>query len=804
MTPNQLEVKSDSAQPLSYYLETSQGLLNTEPQNAINLCQEAIKLYPENSAAYRQLGVAQEKQGNISGQIKSYLNAIDLESNQPFWVYSVLVDRLQTTQQLDKAIEVANQGIELYPEEAELHRNLGVVNDRKGHAKDVIENYFRAISLNAHQPFWLYCALAEHLCWKGRATEAEKVARQGLEIHPQRPALLRYLGMALQRQGKPNEAIKSYTQAIQYGLEKPTAVYEALVTLYRESNNLKKAIDICQQAIEVVPDANKSQFVTQLRNLTFLNGNRLPTPTPIKSAPPTPAKPASPAKSADTLPPSTKDSSNNIFKNLNNDEYVHYLYKALLKRKADPKGFKGNVNALNNNVPRTQLLENILNSAEFATLGSQKMLSDLSDLQFLRVFWKLLLGRDCDPNAEKTYSEHLARGLSRTQLIVEITKSGEFSNRVENLGLLEDLEDRNTGSVWIMGTGHYLTQDEWDRKLLKVLCDRLSNQEDLASSIKQKSCTADIVKQYFTQNNTPLVSVITSLFKGRKFIKVFLENITTQTIFNGIELIIIDANSPENEFEIIEPYLAKYNNIKYIRTKKTIGIYEAWNVGVEKSQGKFLTNANLDDLRRFDCLERQAEALLLDQEVDLVYQDTYYSLTPNLPFETIEQCGYKTNLPDVATREVMLEFNPPHNAPMWRKTLHEKVGLFNTGYRSGGDYELWMRALLKDAKFIKIKEPTAVYYNNPTGISTRKESHGSYESKEIQVIYETLFQGNLLNMSPEEFVSLSQNDLGFTGNVEQIQDDQENWQGKITVLDKCFEEKLKEISHSKFYVSLND
>ena len=50
----------------------------------------------------------------------------------------------------------------------------------------------------------------------------------------------------------------------------------------------------------------------------------------------------------------------------------------------------------------------------------------------------------------------------------------------------------------------------------------------------------------------PKISIITSLYKGGEYIKGFLEDIVNQTIFKDkCELIIIDANSPDNEKDII-------------------------------------------------------------------------------------------------------------------------------------------------------------------------------------------------------------------------------------------------------------
>ncbi|MEM9276538.1 MAG: glycosyltransferase, partial [Cyanobacteria bacterium P01_F01_bin.143] len=495
---------------------------------------------------------------------------------------------------------------------------------------------------------------------------------------------------------------------------------------------------------------------------------------------------------------------NNIFPNLSNEDYIQYLYKALLNRKVGSKAFESKLKGLNNNITRTSLIEEILLSQEFTTLNSSKLiLQDMDNRQFLQVFWSLLLGRRCGSNEEKHNLSNLNKGLSRYKLIYSILNSQEFKDRVENLGLLSETITKNSGNVWIMGTDKFINQEEWDLKLLNVLSKRLSRREDIVYSSKLQA-TSNIVKQYLALNRNPLVSVITSLFKGGEFIENFLENITNQTIFEGIELIIIDANSPENEYEIIEKYSRKFKNIKYIRTEKTIGIYDAWNIGVLQARGEFLTNANLDDLRRFDCLEKQAEALLQNPNVDLVYQDIFYSLTSNLPFEIIEDCAYKTNLPEVATRENMLKFNLPHNAPMWRRHIHDAIGLFNSNYKSAGDYELWMRALLAGIKMLKIKDTIAIYYNNPNGISTRKDSKGAYEAKEIQTIYQSLFNGSLMSIKAEDFITFYRQHFETLKNINNTEVSTETWIEKITFLDQCFIKKLREISKEKFYLQLNN
>ena len=89
-----------------------------------------------------------------------------------------------------------------------------------------------------------------------------------------------------------------------------------------------------------------------------------------------------------------------------------------------------------------------------------------------------------------------------------------------------------------------------------------------------------------------------------------MKDITSQTIFNKkineidyyCELIIIDCASQQNEIEIIEPYLQKYQNIIYKRLQEDPGLYSAWNYGLSISSGEYITNANVDDRLANDCL----------------------------------------------------------------------------------------------------------------------------------------------------------------------------------------------------------
>ena len=153
-------------------------------------------------------------------------------------------------------------------------------------------------------------------------------------------------------------------------------------------------------------------------------------------------------------------------------------------------------------------------------------------------------------------------------------------------------------TCWIAGTNRTITRREW---------------EALARMLEVKRVALPSVapaEEKFVHSGRYVVSAIASLYKGGRYIETFLRNITRQTYFDRSELIIIDAASPENEAEVILRYQRKFPNIVYYRASERIGIYEAWNLGVGLARGRYLTNVNMDDLRRQDSFELQAKALI--------------------------------------------------------------------------------------------------------------------------------------------------------------------------------------------------
>ena len=263
------------------------------------------------------------------------------------------------------------------------------------------------------------------------------------------------------------------------------------------------------------------------------------------------------------------------------------------------------------------------------------------------------------------------------------------------------------------------SDEETEKALRQALALNTSdiNTQNLLAGIEQKKQTQSYPP--ITQRQTPigliqshkfLVSAIVSTYNSEKFLRGCLEDLEAQTIADRLEIIVIDSASPQNERKIVEEFQQRYDNIVYIRNEQRETIYAAWNRGIAVARSKYLTNANTDDRHRPDAFEVMARALDEHPEVVVVYADQLITERPNETWAS-HTATRRWNWPEFSYAELEAQciVGPQ---PMWRKTLHEKHGLFDRAFVSSGDYEFWLR-IGKGERFYRIPEILGLYYNNP-------------------------------------------------------------------------------------------
>lgn len=270
-----------------------------------------------------------------------------------------------------------------------------------------------------------------------------------------------------------------------------------------------------------------------------------------------------------------------------------------------------------------------------------------------------------------------------------------------------------------------LSHEEWKRRWVR-------STEETSLTMLQKPHKTDGLNSQENPLFGPVISVLISLFDSDEYLNLLLSSLQSQTIKENAEFIFILVQPSGYTSALVKEFTSSVPYSQIIHHSDRIGIYAAWNEGAKVANSEILTNWNADDTRAPDSLEIQYNYLQFHPWVDVVYQDVYYSLAPNVAWEILQAIGMRSNLPNVSARYLLdTGMNPPHNAPAWRRQLHQDYGYFDESYSSAGDYEFWVRIALQDRCFFKVQKPHAAYFINPKGVSTMPGNRGSEETGRI-------------------------------------------------------------------------
>jgi len=234
----------------------------------------------------------------------------------------------------------------------------------------------------------------------------------------------------------------------------------------------------------------------------------------------------------------------------------------------------------------------------------------------------------------------------------------------------------------------------------------------------------------------PKISVLVATRDREKLIRGCLESLAQQTLLKQIEILVIDGDSKENEKAVVSEFLKRFPQIRYLSTKK-LGLYHAWNLGIQAARGTYLTNLNTDDRLKKDALEILAQALDDRPEIAVVYAD---SLVTDMPDETFENNSSRKRClrwPDYSHKELLIQcLCGPH--PMWRKKLHDEFGYFDENLKIAGDYDFWLNVAEK-YKFYHLQKTLGLYYENTKGLLLSDLDRAQEETQRVKLKH--LFHG---------------------------------------------------------------
>lgn len=100
-----------------------------------------------------------------------------------------------------------------------------------------------------------------------------------------------------------------------------------------------------------------------------------------------------------------------------------------------------------------------------------------------------------------------------------------------------------------------------------------------------------------------IISIIVPVYNVEKYLENSIKSLINQTIFEKLDIILIDDGSTDNSAKICHKFSKMYNNIKFI-SQKNGGVSSARNLGLDIACGKYITFFDADDLVENNIYEK--------------------------------------------------------------------------------------------------------------------------------------------------------------------------------------------------------
>lgn len=235
------------------------------------------------------------------------------------------------------------------------------------------------------------------------------------------------------------------------------------------------------------------------------------------------------------------------------------------------------------------------------------------------------------------------------------------------------------------------------------------------------------------ESSSPYLSIITICF-NEKDIEDTCESIVKQT-FQSFEWVVVDGGSDSQTLKVLNNYKKRIN---VLISEKDDGRYDAMNKGIRNSTGKYLLFLNggdslfnektLANIFQFAVPYGKHNIFNSAFNTDILYGEVVTKETGLLPHPAWKTGEQSHDVSFFAGSSL------PHQATFIKKELFSKYGFYNLDYQYAGDYEWFMRVILKEGVTSQYL-PTIVSIYNFDGVSSQSIGADAPHIIEIQKAY---------------------------------------------------------------------
>lgn len=208
-----------------------------------------------------------------------------------------------------------------------------------------------------------------------------------------------------------------------------------------------------------------------------------------------------------------------------------------------------------------------------------------------------------------------------------------------------------------------------------------------------------------------MISVITPVYNGEKFIEGCIKVVIAQSCSN-MEHIIIDGGSTDKTVTIIRQYAEKYPHIRWI-SEKDKGQSDAMNKGILIAKGEIIGILNVDDFYNSNVLNRVLKIFKDLPEPSFIVGNCNV-LNDRDVIQYVNKPKELSIIP-LLLNKVPHPFNP--SAYFYHKKLHDWIGLYDTNEHYVMDLDFIFKAVQRAVE-VKYVDETWGNYRSIQGTKT--------------------------------------------------------------------------------------
>lgn len=194
-------------------------------------------------------------------------------------------------------------------------------------------------------------------------------------------------------------------------------------------------------------------------------------------------------------------------------------------------------------------------------------------------------------------------------------------------------------------------------------------------------------------NKTPLISIITVVYNGEKYLQQTIDSVYNQA-YKNIEYIIVDGGSTDNTLNIIKQNETKIS--KWV-SEPDKGLYDAMNKGVKMSTGVLIGTINSDDWYELNTVQ-----LVVNEYLKTPSKTIFHGYRYNI-LENGDKQLYKFNNSNFRFKYFSMTYS--HPSMFISKELY-KTNSYSIKLKLYADYQFVLTAFLKDStQFVYIDKP---------------------------------------------------------------------------------------------------